>query len=54
MKKVYKLWTKKVNPTKGIIYVFKALNTDLTLHKLGKAIDSKTRFKPHNSQWLMI
>jgi len=39
----------KINPTKGIIYVFKALNTDLTLHKLGKAIDSKTRFKPHNS-----
>jgi len=39
----------KINPTKGIIYVFRALNTDLTLYKLGKAIDSKSRFKPHNS-----
>jgi hypothetical protein len=39
----------KINPTKGIIYVFKALNTNLTLYKLGKAIDSKTRFKSHNS-----
>lgn len=39
----------KINPTKGIIYIFRALNTDLTLYKLGKAIDSKSRFKSHNS-----
>ena len=39
----------KINPTKGIIYVFRALNTDLTLYKLGKSIDSKSRFKSHNS-----
>ena len=38
-----------INPTKGIIYVFRALNTDLTLYKLGKSIDSKSRFKSHNS-----
>jgi hypothetical protein len=39
----------KINPKKGIIYVFRALNTDLTLYKLGKTIDSKSRFKSHNS-----
>lgn len=39
----------KINPTKGIIYVFRTLNTDLTLYKLGKTINSKTRFKSHNS-----
>lgn len=39
----------KINPIKGIIYVFKALNSNLTLYKLGKTIDSKTRFKSHNS-----
>jgi hypothetical protein len=39
----------KINPTKGIIYVFRSLNTDLTLYKLGKTIDSKSRFKSHNS-----
>jgi phage anti-repressor protein len=39
----------KINPTKGIIYIFKALNTNLTLHKLGKTINSKIRFKAHNS-----
>ena len=39
----------KINPTKGIIYIFRALNTDLTLYKLGKTIDSKSRFKSHNS-----
>lgn len=31
------------------MYVFRALNTDLTLHKIGKAIDSNSRFKSHNS-----
>ena len=39
----------KINPKKGIIYVFRALNTELTLYKLGKAISSKNRFKSHNS-----
>ncbi len=39
----------KINSTKKIIYVFKALNTDLTLYKIGKTINSKTRFSKHNS-----
>ena len=39
----------KINGTKKIIYVFRALNTDLTLYKIGKTINSKTRFSKHNS-----
>jgi hypothetical protein len=39
----------KVNTNKKIIYVFRALNTDLTLYKIGKTINSKTRFSKHNS-----
>jgi hypothetical protein len=39
----------KINPSKKIIYVFRALNTDLTLYKIGKTINSKTRFSKHNS-----
>lgn len=39
----------KINPNKKIIYVFKSLNTDLTLYKIGRTINSKTRFKSHNS-----
>jgi len=35
--------------TKKIIYVFRALNTELTLYKIGKTINSKTRFSKHNS-----
>ena len=31
------------------IYIFKALNTDLTLHKLGRSIDLKQRLKQYNS-----
>ena len=38
-----------INSTKKIIYVFKALNTDLTLYKIGKTINSKSRFSKHNS-----
>jgi len=38
-----------INPNKKIIYVFKALNTDLTLYKIGKTINSKTLFSKHNS-----
>ena len=34
----------KINATKKIIYVFRAMNTDLTLYKIGKTINSKTRF----------
>jgi len=34
---------------KKIIYVFRALNTELTLYKIGKTINSKTRFSKHNS-----
>lgn len=39
----------KTNTNKKIIYVFRALNTDLTLYKIGKTINSKTRFSKHNS-----
>lgn len=39
----------KINKSKKIIYVFKALNTDLTLYKIGRTINSKTRFSTHNS-----
>jgi hypothetical protein len=39
----------KINTNKKIIYVFRALNTDLTLYKIGKTINSKTRFSKHNS-----
>ena len=39
----------KINANKKIIYVFRALNTDLTLYKIGKTINSKTRFSKHNS-----
>ena len=39
----------KINSNKKIIYVFRALNTDLTLYKIGKTINSKTRFNKHNS-----
>ena len=39
----------KINATKKIIYVFRALNTELTLYKIGKTINSKTRFSKHNS-----
>ena len=39
----------KTNANKKIIYVFRALNTDLTLYKIGKTINSKTRFSKHNS-----
>ena len=39
----------KMTPRKGIIYVFRALNTNATLYKLGKTIDSKKRFNSHNS-----
>ena len=39
----------KININKKIIYVFRALNTDLTLYKIGKTINSKTRFSKHNS-----
>ena len=39
----------KINSDKKIIYVFRALNTDLNLYKIGKTINSKTRFVKHNS-----
>jgi phage anti-repressor protein len=39
----------KINSDKKLIYVFRALNTDLTLYKIGKTISSKTRFNAHNS-----
>ncbi len=39
----------KININKKIIYVFRAMNTDLTLYKIGKTINSKTRFSKHNS-----
>ena len=39
----------KINANKKIIYIFRALNTELTLYKIGKTINSKTRFSKHNS-----
>jgi phage anti-repressor protein len=39
----------KINNTKNKIYIFKALNTDLTLYKIGRAKDLKIRLKSHNS-----
>ena len=40
----------KINSTKGLIYVFRALNTmNATLYKIGKTISSKKRFNSHNS-----
>ena len=39
----------KISNNTKKIYVFKALNTDLTLYKIGKAKDLKTRLKSHNS-----
>jgi hypothetical protein len=39
----------KINSNKKIIYIFRALNTELTLYKIGKTINSKTRFSKHNS-----
>ena len=40
----------KINSTKGLIYVFRALNTEnATLYKIGRTINSKKRFNSHNS-----
>ena len=39
----------KINASKHIIYIFKALNSNMTLYKLGKTINSKSRFYSHNS-----
>lgn len=39
----------KINTDKKISYVFRALNTDLILYKIGRTINSKTRFSKHNS-----
>jgi len=39
----------KINNKKKKIYVFKALNTDLTLYKIGRAKDLAKRLKSHNS-----
>ena len=40
----------KINPKKGIIYIFRALNeNNVTLYKIGKTINSKKRFTSHNS-----
>ena len=42
----------QIHPTKHIIYVFKALNTDdqgPSLYKIGKTVSGKTRFNSYNS-----
>ena len=39
----------KVDIKGGVIYVIEALNTDLTLYKIGKSIDTKNRFNTYNS-----
>ncbi len=38
----------KIN-SKNAIYIFKALNTDLALYKIGRSSDLKTRLKSHKS-----
>lgn len=40
---------KIINKNKKKIYIFKALNTHLTLYKIGKTIDIKKRLNSHNS-----
>ena len=42
----------KINNKKNKIYVFKSLNTDLTLYKIGKTIDLKKRLNSHNLQMI--
>ena len=39
----------KLSNKKNKIYIFKSLNTELTLYKIGRATDLKTRLKSHNS-----
>jgi phage anti-repressor protein len=39
----------KLDIKKNKIYIFKALNTNLTLYKIGRANDLKIRLKSHNS-----
>jgi len=39
----------KPDNNKKIIYIFKALNTDQTLYKLGKSKNIKKRLNSHNS-----
>jgi phage anti-repressor protein len=39
----------KFDNKKNKIYIFKALNTDLTLYKIGRANNLKIRLKQHNS-----
>jgi len=49
LKKLHRNQKPKIINKKKKMYVFKALNTDLTLYKLGRSKDLKTRFKNHNS-----
>jgi phage anti-repressor protein len=39
----------KINIKGGVIYIFEALNTDLTLYKIGKSKFAKGRFSTYNS-----
>ena len=39
----------KVSHRSGVIYILKALNTDVTLYKLGKTKDLKNRLNTYNS-----
>lgn len=39
----------KINPESGIIYIFRALDTDLNLYKIGKTMMPKKRFNSYNS-----
>lgn len=49
LKKLHRNQKPKIINNKKKMYVFKALNTNLTLYKLGRSKDLKTRFKSHNS-----
>ena len=45
----FSIFLLKLKNTKNKIYVFKALNTELTLYKIGRATDLKKRLLSHNS-----
>ena len=39
----------KINPKKGVVYIFKALNEETTLYRIGRTINLKKRLNSHNS-----
>ena len=39
----------KINPKKGVVYIFRALNEEATLYRIGRTINLKKRLNSHNS-----